>query len=237
MLPQNRASLFFLVSFPMLLSLSWFAFEGCAPPAAQEQTTETTQESTQDAATEGSPQETTAESTTETSVETTPQESTPEAPTETTVETTPQESTPEAPAEDPTDAQTSNTPQSSDPAVVWQWLQQQNYRAWSRAPGYDTRQTSRAPHGGAVDIFVNPAVQSVLDAKQKITEWPIGSIVMKDGYNGDTLHLVAYMEKRSNGWFWLEWDGQGKILFQGQPTLCTGCHSSGDDFVRGFSFP
>jgi hypothetical protein len=235
MLLQNRASLFFLVSFPMLLSLSWLAFEGCTPTPPQEQTTEMTQESNQDASnnTEGSPQENTAESTPETPVETTPQENTPETP----VETTPQESTPETPAEDPTDAQTSNTPQSSDPAVVWQWLQQQNYRAWSRAPGHDTRQTSRAPHGGAVDIFVNPTVQAVLDAKQTVTEWPLGSIIMKDGYNGDTLHLVAYMEKRSDGWFWLEWDGQGKILFQGQPTLCTGCHSSGADFVRAFSFP
>ncbi|MCB9637445.1 MAG: hypothetical protein H6728_10065 [Myxococcales bacterium] len=246
------------------LGLNLLAVSACGTPTNQEKAAETAQEATPTESTnDGSPQEKAAEPVTEPQAEPAqeptqepakesapeispePQaEAAPEAGPETNPEPNPEataEATPEASPESQVEATPEqsgpSTPNSSDPAVVWIWLQQQNYRAWTRAPGYATRQTSNAPHGGAVEIFINSPIQQIIDNKTSVTEWPVGSIIVKDGYNSANLSLVAYMEKRSNGWLWFEWNGSGTILYQGQPSICTGCHSSGADYVRAFSFP
>ena len=105
-----------------------------------------------------------------------------------------------------------------------------------RAPGYETRQPSRAPHGGAVDIFVNARVSEAL-AGPPIGGWPVASIIAKDGWNGDALHIIAVMEKRSDGWFWAELDAAGEPMFSGQPSVCLDCHRGGSDFVQAFDLP
>lgn len=242
------------------LGLNLLAVSACGAPTNTEKAAETAQESIPTETTsDGSPQEKVAEPTAEPANEPTAepaseptQEPTAEAAPEPQVEVTPEagpesgpeptaEATPEATPETQVEATPEQsgppTPNSSDPAVVWSWLQQQNYKAWTRAPGFATRQASNAPHGGAVDIFINAPIKQIIDNKTSVTEWPVGSIVVKDGYNGANLSLVAYMEKRSNGWLWFEWNGSGTILYQGQPSICTGCHSSGADYVRAFSFP
>ncbi len=70
-----------------------------------------------------------------------------------------------------------------------------------------------------------------------LSEWPLGSWIIKDGYDGDTLELVATMEKREAGWFWAEYDAEGSAAYSGSPAVCTDCHSSGADYVRAFGFP
>ncbi len=127
--------------------------------------------------------------------------------------------------------------------ALWNELQAANYRAnWDTAPGFETRQPSRAAHDEEVQIFVNPVGQAVLEAQSELTEWPVGTIVVKDGYGGDEVSLVAVMRKDETGtapdsWFWAEYTGDGDVLFSGTPTICTGCHRIGDNFVRGFFFP
>lgn len=117
-------------------------------------------------------------------------------------------------------------------------IQAENYRGWQRAPGYEQRLPSAAPHGSEVDIFVNPTVADAL-AGAAIDAWPLGSVIAKDGWkaDGETLHIVAVMEKRDDGWFWAEYDGSGEPLYSGSPSVCTGCHASGADYVRAFGFP
>ena len=126
---------------------------------------------------------------------------------------------------------------------LWLDLIQADYRTnWMPAPGFESRVPSRAAHDDEVQIFVNPDVQNVLDTSTAIEEWPVGSIVVKDGYGGNDISLVAAMEKTRRGtepdtWFWAEYTGDGDVLFSGTPTICTGCHQIGDDFIRGFFFP
>lgn len=111
------------------------------------------------------------------------------------------------------------------------------YRNWQRAPGYESRVASRAAHGDAVDIFVNDVVVQALE-NNETSVWPVGSVIIKDGYEGDELNFIAGMEKRDDGtWFWVEYNGDGDTLFSGDPEICTGCHSIGDDWVRGFFLP
>ena len=121
--------------------------------------------------------------------------------------------------------------------ALWDRIQAESYRSWDRAPGYETRQPSRAAHGEDVEIFVNDVVAMDLGAMPAVREWSDGATIVKDGYDGDDLCLVAVMEKNDGEWFFAEYDGEGDTLFSGTPEICTGCHAIGDDFVRAFFFP
>jgi hypothetical protein len=121
---------------------------------------------------------------------------------------------------------------------LWDRIHQTDYRALPRAPGYETRQPTQAPHGKQVEIWMNKAVADVLAEKKPLAEWPVGSLIIKDGYGNDgDLDIVAVMEKRADGWFWAEYDGKGDSLYSGKPETCTDCHARGSDFVRAFSLP
>lgn len=121
--------------------------------------------------------------------------------------------------------------------ALYERIQQEGYQSFARAPGYETRKPSDAPHSDRVDIFINPVVADALSADEPLTNWPEGSLIVKDGYTDDgERELVAVMDKRSDGWFYAEYfDGDAK--FSGKPDVCTDCHKSGADFVLAFGFP
>lgn len=121
---------------------------------------------------------------------------------------------------------------------LWDRIHEESYRTWKRAPGYETRRDSSAPHGGASEIFVNGVVDAAIQG-QPLSAWPLKSLIVKDGYSGDEHVLVAVMEKRESGWYWAEWDAdsEGSATYSGNPAICTDCHQSGSDFVRAFSLP
>lgn len=129
--------------------------------------------------------------------------------------------------------------QNDDPSGASELLarvQEAGYQEWSRAPGYPGREASSAPHGDEVEIFVNDVVEEAL-GEDALGAWPEGAIIVKDGYSGGQLELIAIAEKRASGWFWAEYDGTGEVLYSGAPDVCVDCHASGDDYVRAFSLP
>jgi len=113
----------------------------------------------------------------------------------------------------------------------------ERYHDWARAPGYETRRSSRAAHGDSVDIYVNDVLAQVLASGQHETHWPTGSIIVKDGFDGSEQQLTAVMEKRPDAWYWAEFDDAGDPNYSGHPSLCIDCHRSGSDFVRAFALP
>jgi hypothetical protein len=121
-------------------------------------------------------------------------------------------------------------------AELWTRIHTENYRSWARAPGYETRQASNAAHGDAVDIYVDNTVSIAL-AVPGIIAWPMGSLIVKDGFDNGDLELVAAMEKRGDGWFWVEWNTKGEASYSGKPSLCIDCHEGGADSVRAFPLP
>jgi hypothetical protein len=120
---------------------------------------------------------------------------------------------------------------------LWDRIHAQNYRSWMRAPGFETRKASAAPHGEEVDIYVNPVIQTALSGSGPVTSWPDGSIIVKDGFSGGEPDIVAAMEKAGSKWFWAEWDADGESVYSGNPDICTDCHQSGADMVQAFGFP
>jgi len=120
-------------------------------------------------------------------------------------------------------------------------IHEQDYRSWERAPGYAARQPSDAPHSDAVDIYVNDVIAAAIAAGEPLQEWPLDSLIVKDGFNADDeLDLIAAMEKRQGGWFWVEYtdpDAGGDAKYSGEPEICIDCHQSGSDYVRAFGLP
>jgi len=115
--------------------------------------------------------------------------------------------------------------------------QSERYRSWERAPGWPARTQSSAPHGDEVDIYVNDVVAAALSAGEPLSAWPLGSMLAKDGWDGSELEHIALMEKRADGWFWAELDGDGEPAYSGHPDLCIDCHARGSDYVRAFKLP
>lgn len=121
--------------------------------------------------------------------------------------------------------------------ALWDEVHADDYHAWARAPGFETRRPSTASHGDHVDIFINDVLAAALASGEPLTEWPEGSILVKDGFTGERPRLVAIMEKRADGWFWAEYEPDGQVDFSGEPGVCTRCHDAGADYVRAFGFP
>lgn len=120
-------------------------------------------------------------------------------------------------------------------------VREAGYREWSRAPGYENRRPTAAPHGDEVDIYVNgDLAAAVTKGAPSVGAWPVGSIVVKDGWDEDgaTLEIIAVMEKRSDGWFFAEYHGEsGDPDFSGRPAICLDCHVRDAHYDRILAFP
>jgi hypothetical protein len=88
-----------------------------------------------------------------------------------------------------------------------------------------------------VDIYVNDRVAEVLALAEPAERWPTGATIVKDGFSGSSLALIAIMEKRTDGWYWAEYDAAGDPDYAGRPSICTDCHRRGSDYVRAFALP
>jgi hypothetical protein len=116
-------------------------------------------------------------------------------------------------------------------------VRDENYRGWERPPGWESRRASSAPHGDAVDIYVNEVIEEALVVGEPLSRWPRGSVIVKDGWDGSDLELIAIMEKRGDGWYWAEYDDAGDPVYSGHPDTCIDCHRDGSDHVRAFRLP
>jgi hypothetical protein len=116
-------------------------------------------------------------------------------------------------------------------------VREDHYRSWERAPGWPSRRATSAPHGETVDIYVNDVISEALVVADPLTRWPKDSIIVKDGWDGSDLEIIAIMEKRSDGWYWAEFDDDGDPDYSGHPDVCIDCHRDGSDYVRSFRLP
>jgi hypothetical protein len=124
--------------------------------------------------------------------------------------------------------------------ALWARIHQEDYRSFAHAPGYEQRQPSNTAHSDFVDIYVNEVLEQVLTAGDPIAAWPVGSLIVKDGFDsGGSLALVAVLDKRADGWFFAEYNDTeaGTAKYSGQPDICLGCHDAGSDEVLAFTLP
>ena len=115
---------------------------------------------------------------------------------------------------------------------LWARVSTSGYRSWQKPARYPKREPSFTLHGGSVDVFLNPTLVAARAAKNAPAALPIGSMVVKDGYSGnsESLSIVAVMEKRSDGWYFAEYSADGEALFSGKPKVCVDCHAARKDY-------
>ena len=120
-------------------------------------------------------------------------------------------------------------------------LQAQDYRSFTRAPGWETpRLPSDGHHGNFVDLYINDVMEQAVAAGWPRGRAPEGAVIIKDGWSdaeGEILHQIAVMKKGEGGeeWFYAEYTGKGKALEAGEDfPECLGCHAAGHDYVLAF---
>ena len=126
-----------------------------------------------------------------------------------------------------------------DPAAVNAWLQKKEYQAWTKESAARDFTPGAGGHSGTVRAYLNPKLDASMKAGD--AEHPVGSSAVKEFFQGDTLRGWAMyvktqeMSEGGKGWYWYEVfetkPGASSVGGQGSST-CTGCHSSGKDFVR-----
>jgi hypothetical protein len=125
-------------------------------------------------------------------------------------------------------------PPPTEPDALLLWLQAGSYGAWAAesAPHQST-----GPHGGRVRTFLNPALFDSLTAGQ--AQHPAGAVAVKELYlNSQRVRGWAVMVKLADdsdggrNWYWYEYFGSGEPFSGNGLGICTGCHSTGRDYVR-----
>lgn len=144
----------------------------------------------------------------------------------------------DSPAETPATGDTTTSDSAPTEAEVTAFILTEEYKTWF---GNSTVQTAQSgsPHG-KVRTFLNTELKASVDASQ--TEHTVGSISIKELYDsaGTTITGYAYSHKiaagtAANTWLWYEdlnLSADGANYFGVGITTCSGCHSSGTDYLR-----
>lgn len=105
-------------------------------------------------------------------------------------------------------------------------VQAADYRSWAPMPGFAGAQPSRSPHGNAVEVFVNRVLADAIEAGPP---WPDGSVVVKDGYDGDRQIGRAIMRKSGGAWFFSNFTADDRLIAASDGPGCVDCHGAGRD--------
>jgi len=128
--------------------------------------------------------------------------------------------------------QPSQSPVEQEPGNLLDEITAANYQQWTPAPGYESRMAAKGPHGDEVQILLDPTAEAGLASGGD--QWPPDSVIAKDIYRSGELVQVAAMKKTADGWYWGEWDAQGKPITEGLAVEpCEGCHAEGTDGTLG----
>lgn len=122
---------------------------------------------------------------------------------------------------------------------VFSWLKNRNYQNFESDSRIHASSAGPAVHGD-VKIFFNKKLADSMRAGNQ--SHPLGSMSVKELYKDGTLTGWALSLKskeddgKGNGWYWYEVlsteDGSKPVAASLGHTLCTGCHSPGNDFIR-----
>ena len=141
------------------------------------------------------------------------------------------------PSADPPTSQTETTQPSDsaeapEPVNLLDELKAADYTKWTPAPGNESRVAAKGPHGDEVQILLDPTAEKGLAGGGD--RWPLDSIIAKDIFRNGELIQIAAMKKTAEGWYWGEWDAQGKPIAEGVAAEpCEGCHAGGTDGTLG----
>ena len=113
------------------------------------------------------------------------------------------------------------------------WLVAEAYLDW---PSESSVHPSTGPHFGDVQTWVTPELVDSLEAGN--AEHPAGSATVKELYGTGNERLgwsvsvkLADLSQGGDQWYWYEWFNGSLVAAGDGISVCTGCHSGGQDFV------
>lgn len=116
-------------------------------------------------------------------------------------------------------------------AGFWTYLQEADYRNWSKWPGTAELYPGTEPHGMLLTTYVNDLARDALTNGAAMM--PAGAIIVKENYMPDsTFAAVTAMHKASgydpahNNWYWAKWDPNGVVEVAGRAEMCATCHGA-----------
>ncbi|WP_273265654.1 cytochrome P460 family protein [Flexistipes sinusarabici] len=120
----------------------------------------------------------------------------------------------------------------TEPANVWNYLQDQNYTDWQLFPGTTELYPGESPHGAFLTSYINKkAAKSVNN-----DEFAYGSIIVKENYTpSKKLAAVTVMYKvkgfnpDGGDWYWAKYSPKGDAQAVGKVKGCIQCHSAVKD--------
>ncbi len=125
-----------------------------------------------------------------------------------------------------------------DQEAVALWEDIQSFESWSQYEGWEGIVASESVHGDFVQIWLNDLALEALVNNQTV---PDGGILVKQTFNdadGTDLKDITVMKKiegynlEAGDWFWGQYLEDGTVQTSGSPSMCTGCHASGNDYIR-----
>lgn len=126
------------------------------------------------------------------------------------------------------------------------WAEIGGYESWSQLDPWVGIVASTDVHGDYVQIWANGAAADTITAAAG-GDMPDGAITVKEGYSdesGSSVNAITVMKKvagydAANGdWFYARYDATGTVTAAGQAAIagCAGCHASGQDSVRSWTW-
>ena len=113
------------------------------------------------------------------------------------------------------------------------------YKSWSTAPGFETTQPAKGPHGKSVQVFVDPTIMDTLNGSAAAA-WPVGGMIVKDAYDANNAPVaIEFMQKTDQGWYFASYGMDGTVSKEGvKVEPCEGCHAkNSSDGVKSFKLP
>ncbi|MFN0164838.1 MAG: cytochrome P460 family protein [Bryobacteraceae bacterium] len=117
-------------------------------------------------------------------------------------------------------------------AAVREYLANSNYRvAWRLWPGTTENQTSAAPHGATVSIWVNEIAHNAIQSRAG--RMPAGAFIIKENFLPDRSLAALTVMYKSTGfdpaasdWYWLQQLADGTAAAEGRVQGCSSCHNT-----------
>ena len=136
---------------------------------------------------------------------------------------------------------------SADGAALALWDEIQGYSSYEQHPDFAGIQVSEdGTHGPFVQVWLNSTAAGAAASGSSET-MPDGAIVVKEGYDdgaGTSLRSITVMKKVDGSdpdhgdWQFAAFTENGSVQTAGADAAdyCSGCHSSGQDFIRAFAW-
>lgn len=126
------------------------------------------------------------------------------------------------------------------------WDEISGYDSWGQLAPWEGIQPSDDVHGESVQIWANGAAEATVAAAAG-GDMPDGAITVKEGYgdaSGSSVNAITVMKKiagydSANGdWFYARYTADGTVTMAGASAVssCAGCHLSGQDSVRAWTW-